>query len=105
MIYIIEILKISVINIFCFIGIFIVFGLIFSIIENLNNKFIFLFFGKIGIIVIGVIGIFVYELSYLIMCLIFMYKINLVKFFRLIESKNDGILGYVSYSYKKDNFY
>ncbi|VFC54486.1 membrane protein [Clostridioides difficile] len=105
MIYIIEILKISIINIFCFIGIFIVFGLIFSITESLNNKFIFSSFGKIGIIVTGAIGTFVHELSHLIMCLIFMHKINSVKFFRPIESKNDGILGYVSHSYKKDNLY
>ncbi|WP_254171561.1 ACT domain-containing protein [Clostridioides difficile] len=105
MIYMIEILKISVINIFCFIGIFIVFGLIFSITENLNNKFIFSSFGKTGIIVTGAIGTFVHELSHLIMCLIFMHKINSVKFFRPIESKNDGILGYVSHSYKKDNLY
>ncbi|WP_254191040.1 histidinol-phosphate transaminase, partial [Clostridioides difficile] len=86
-------------------GIFIVFGLIFSITESLNNKFIFSSFGKIGIIVTGAIGTFVHELSHLIMCLIFMHKINSVKFFRPIESKNDGILGYVSHSYKKDNLY
>ncbi|MDV9567654.1 hypothetical protein RHI25_18695 [Clostridioides difficile] len=75
--------------------------MIFSITESLNNKFIFSSFGKIGIIVTGAIGTFVHELSHLIMCLIFMHKINSVKFFRPIESKNDGILGYVSHSYKK----
>ncbi|MCC0638590.1 MULTISPECIES: hypothetical protein [unclassified Clostridioides] len=105
MIHIVEIFKISIINIFCFIGIFIVFGLIFSIIENLNNKYIFLSFGKTGVIVTGAIGTFVHELSHLIMCLIFMHKINSVKFFRPIESKNDGVLGYVNHSYKKDNIY
>lgn len=105
MIHIIEILKISMINIFCFLGIFIVFGLIFSITENLNNKFIFSSFGKTGIIVTGAIGTFIHELSHLVMCLIFMHKINSVKFFRPIESKNDGILGYVSHSYKKDSLY
>ncbi|HIE5806956.1 TPA: hypothetical protein ACXN3O_001357 [Clostridioides difficile] len=81
------------------------FGLIFSITENLNNKFIFSSFGKTGIIVTGAIGTFIHELSHLVMCLIFMHKINSVKFFRPIESKNDGILGYVSHSYKKDNLY
>lgn len=105
MIYIVEIFKISIINIFCFIGIFIIFGLVFSIIENLNNKFIFLSFGKTGVIVTGAIGTFIHELSHLIMCLIFMHKINSVKFFRPIESKNDGVLGYVNHSYKKDNIY
>ncbi|MCC0738660.1 hypothetical protein [Clostridioides sp. ZZV14-5902] len=105
MIHIVEIFKISIINIFCFVGIFIVFGLIFSIIENLNNKFIFLSFGKTGVIVTGAIGTFIHELSHLIMCLIFMHKINSVKFFRPIESKNDGVLGYVNHSYKKDNIY
>ena len=102
---ILELLKLSFINLFYLLGGFIGFGLIFDRIEYLNNKLIFSTFGKMGVIITGFIGTVVHELSHFIMCLIFGHKVTEVKLFRPIAGQSDGLLGYVSHSYNKNNLY
>ncbi|WP_038299052.1 hypothetical protein [Metaclostridioides mangenotii] len=101
----IYILKSSIVNVILLIITFLAFGFVFSIIERKNNKFIYSTFGRSGLIVTGAIGTIIHELSHLIMCLIFRHHIKEVKLFRPIESEYDGVLGYVSHTYKKNSLY
>lgn len=98
-------LKSSIVNVVFLIMTFLLFGFVFSIVEKNNNKLIYSSFGRSGIIITGAIGTIVHELSHLIMCLIFRHKIKDVRLFRPIESEYDGVLGYVSHTYKKGSIY
>lgn len=100
-----EIIKLSLINLSALIGTFIGFGLCFGFIEKLNNQFIFSAFGKVGIIITGAIGTVIHEISHLIMAILFGHKIVEVKLFKPFSSSSDGLLGYVNHSYDKNNLY
>lgn len=102
---ILNLLKISLINLFYLIGGFVGFGLLFDRIERINNNLICSTFGRAGIIITGFIGTVVHELSHLIMCLIFRHKITEVSLFRPISGQLDGVLGYVGHSYNKNSLY
>lgn len=100
-----NIIKLSLVNLFALVGTFIGFGLCFGVVENLNNKFIYSAFGRVGILITGSVGTIVHESSHLLMALIFGHKIEEVKFFKPISSSSDNVLGYVNHSYNKNNLY
>lgn len=100
-----NIIKLSLINLTALIGTFIGFGLCFGFVENLNNKFIYSAFGRTGILITGSIGTVIHETSHLLMAIMFGHKIQEVKFFKPISSSSDGVLGYVNHSYNKNNLY
>lgn len=101
----IEILITSLENLFAVLGTFIVFGLIFNVIQVINERLIVSTFGFKGLVVTGYIGTVVHELSHMIMAKIFNHKIVDFKLFRPNKALSDGVFGYVKHSYKSNSLY
>ena len=77
-----NILIDSFANLASILGIFVIFGFIFNVIENKNNQLIQQALGEKVIIFTGFIGTAVHEISHMIMALIFNHKIVKVELFR-----------------------
>lgn len=100
-----EWFKLTALSSGSLLGVYIVFGLIFDQIEQLNIQYIAGALGKIGIILTGFIGTVVHEFSHYILCLVFGHKVTEVAWFRPIRGMQDGVLGYVQHSYNPTNLY
>ena len=100
-----NILIDSFANLASILGIFVIFGFIFNVIENKNNQLIQRSLGEKFIIFTGFIGTVVHEVSHLIMALIFNHKIVKVELFRPRKYKEDGILGFVKSTYNPNSIY
>lgn len=97
--------KRTLLNTFYLLGGFIGFGLIFNQLEAWNNRLITTTFGKWGIILTGWMGTVVHEGSHYLMCLLFGHRVTEVKWFRPIAGQTDGVLGYVSHTYRRGSWY
>ena len=100
-----NILIDSFANLASILGIFVIFGFIFNVIENKNNQLIQRSLGEKFIIFTGFIGTVVHEVSHLIIALIFNHKIVKVELFRPRKYKEDGILGFVKSTYNPNSIY
>ncbi len=100
-----NILIDSFANLASILGIFVIFGFIFNVIENKNNQLIQRSLGEKFIIFTGFIGTVVHEVSHLIMALIFNHKIVKIELFRPRKYKEDGILGFVRSTYNPNSIY
>lgn len=100
-----NILIDSFANLASILGIFVIFGFIFNVIENKNNQLIQRSLGEKFIIFTGFIGTVVHEVSHMIMALIFNHKIVKVELFRPRKYKEDGILGFVKSTYNPNSIY
>lgn len=100
-----NILIDSFTNLASILGIFVIFGFIFNVIENKNNQLIQRALGEKIIIFTGFIGTVVHEVSHMIMALIFNHKIVKVELFRPRKYKEDGILGFVKSTYNPNSIY
>ncbi|MBC5995169.1 hypothetical protein EAI30_14800 [Romboutsia ilealis] len=102
---VLKIIFSSILLTFSTVGIFIIFGLIYNLIENKNLKYINYTFGTKGILITGIIGTTIHELSHYIMCKIFAHKVREVKLFTPYKYEREGILGYVYHSYNPKSIY
>ncbi|TQQ84759.1 hypothetical protein EXD82_04980 [Peptacetobacter hominis] len=91
-------------SIYFIVGIFIL-GLILNLIEDKNIYYLQQGTGKKGLLITGIIGVPVHELSHYITCRIFLHKVESVELFRPSALKNDGVLGRVVHSREKGNIY
>lgn len=98
-----NVLILSVTEIFYLVGVLIAVGILLGWIQSISNKWAYQAFGKIGILLTGCIGTPIHEAGHAIMCLIFGHKINSIKF--LTMSPNTTTLGYVNHSFNKHNLY
>lgn len=81
------------------------FGLILNFIEDKNIYYLQNGLGRKGIIITGIIGVTIHELSHYIACKIFLHDVEKVELFRISKSKSDGVLGRVVHSREKGNIY
>lgn len=103
--FLLNLLIESLFNLLSITGIFIIFGFIFNLIEIKNNRLLYLSFGEKGLLITGVVGTVVHELSHLVMALIFNHKIIKVELFRPFKYKEDSVLGYVNHTYSTKSIY
>ncbi len=98
-----QILLSTLIQIGIVFGLFFILGFIHSIIYKLTIRFFSRVFGWTGIIVTGVIGTPIHEISHWLMAKIFRHKIHSVSLFS--PDRNSGKLGHVEHSYDRRSAY
>lgn len=101
--FILDIFKISTIEIFYITGMIILVGFLLGFLEKMINTNMQRAFGYKGIIATAWLGTPIHELGHATMCVIFGHKINRIKLLQLNSS--DGTLGFVEHSYNKKNIY
>lgn len=79
-----------------------IFIIIISKINSFSEQFITFYLGKGFRFFYSFIGTPIHELSHMIMCVLFMHKVE--KFNLLCLNPNSEVLGYVYHSYNKKNF-
>ncbi|HRH23691.1 MAG TPA: hypothetical protein PK295_03600 [Candidatus Magasanikbacteria bacterium] len=97
------ILTSTLIQIAIVFGLFFVLGFIHSIIYKLTIRYFSHVFGWTGIIVTGVIGTPIHEISHWLMAKIFRHQIHSMSLFS--PDRNSGKLGYVEHSYDRRSAY
>lgn len=95
--------KMSVILTVALVAVFVIFGLLLGIIERATLRTLLRSYGEKSIIITGMIGTTIHELSHFLMCKIFFHKVNNVKLFSF--KIKDNTLGYVNHSYNRKNPY
>ncbi|MBO7215284.1 MAG: hypothetical protein J6V66_07340 [Clostridia bacterium] len=95
----VDILKNVLWQVGIFIGAVYLVGFIISIINRVFYKMFN--YSKLVVYGTGLFGTPIHELSHLLMCLLFMHKVEKVKFFQIND--DDGVLGYVSHSWNRKN--
>ena len=100
-----QLILASGLHLFYLVGSFIGFGFLFQLLEHWNTRLIWRAFGKGGIFVTGAMGTVIHEGSHALMALIFGHRIQEIQWFRPFAGRLDGVLGYVSHSYDRQNAY
>ncbi|AIF50735.1 hypothetical protein [Pelosinus sp. UFO1] len=98
-----NVLILSVTEIFYLFGILIAVGLLLGWIESLSNGWAYKAFGKSGIMLTACIGTPIHEIGHALMCLLFGHKIISIKLFDI--NPNNSTLGYVNHSFNKYSLY
>ncbi|MGL4742324.1 MAG: hypothetical protein ACRC41_16275 [Sarcina sp.] len=98
-----RLLETVLILMFGSIGIYLVFGFIYAIIERATSKNLVKKFGVNAVIITGFIGTTVHELSHLLMAKLFCHRVVNVKLFSFTLTSRE--LGHVTHSYNKKNYY
>ncbi|WP_026884339.1 membrane protein [Clostridium akagii] len=101
--FILDIFKVSTIEIFYITGMIILVGFLLGILENIINSNMQRAFGYKGILITAWLGTPIHELGHAAMCVIFGHKISRMKLLQL--NSGDGTLGFVEHSYNKNNIY
>lgn len=99
----IEVLTRTVLETAYFTGIIILVGLFLGILRNNSIRNFQRSFGSKAVMVTGVIGVPIHELSHAFLALIFGHRINEIKL--LQEPDANGVLGYVNHSYNTRSIY
>lgn len=86
-----------------FTGVIILAGLLLGVLETQTNRNFQKSLGRNAIMVTGVIGTPIHELSHAITALIFGHKIINIKLFQ--RPDRDGVMGYVNHTYNAKNIY
>jgi hypothetical protein len=101
--FIISLLMKTIIEIGYLIGIIIIIGLILGFLRKHTLRNFQRSFGSKILMITGVIGVPIHELSHAVIALLFGHKITKIKF--LQKPDENGVMGYVSHSYNKRNIY
>nr|WP_320024701.1 M50 family metallopeptidase [uncultured Acetobacterium sp.] len=84
-------------------GAIILAGLLLGFLENQSNRNFQRSLGRNAIMVTGIIGTPIHELSHALTALIFGHRITDIKLFQ--RPDQDGVMGYVNHSYNPKNIY
>jgi hypothetical protein len=98
-----NVLILSVTEIFYLLGMLIAVGFLLGWLESVSNGWAYQAFGKPGIMLTACIGTPIHEAGHALMCLIFGHAIISINFFD-VNPKN-STLGYVNHSFNKHNLY
>ncbi|QAA33995.1 hypothetical protein [Clostridium manihotivorum] len=84
-------------------GMIIVFGLLLGVLRNNSIKNFHKSLGMKAIMITGVIGVPIHELSHAVLSLAFRHDIRRIKLFQKPDS--NGVMGYVDHSYNPNSLY
>ena len=85
------------------VGVLMVCGLVLGFVEGRSTAFLMRAFGWGGVVVTGLVGTPVHELGHLLVGKLFGFHITDVALFRPFAGREDGVLGYVAYTYDRGN--
>lgn len=80
-------------------------GLILNFIEDRNIDYLQNGLGRKGLLITGIIGVPIHEMSHFLACKLFKHDVEKVELFRPSKSKGDGVLGRVVHSRDRGNIY
>lgn len=86
-----------------FTGAIILAGLLLGFLEKSSNRNFQRSLGRNSVMVTGIIGTPIHEISHALTALIFGHRIEAIKLFQ--RPDQDGVMGYVNHSYNKKNIY
>lgn len=101
--FIIDLLVKTGLETLYFTGAIILAGLLLGVLETQTNRNFQKSLGRNAIMVTGVIGTPIHELSHALTALIFGHKITAIKLFQ--RPDRDGVMGYVNHAYNVKNIY
>ena len=87
------------------VGVFILFGIVLERLEVIITSRMYQDIGGSAVLVTAVVGTPLHEIAHWLGCKLFGFNVIEVKLLRPIEYKNDGILGYVSYSMSSNSWW
>ena len=96
-------LKTSIILTIGIVCVFLIFGFLLGMIEKRTSRNLMKKFGEKSIIITGIVGTSIHELSHYVMAKIFFHKVTGIKLFTLKIKSNE--LGHVRHSYNKNSYY
>ena len=99
--FILDVFKISTIEILYITGIIIIVGYLLGILERMINTNMQRALGYKGILLTAWLGTPIHEFGHAAMCITFGHKINKIKLLQL--NSPDGTLGFVEHSYNNKN--
>lgn len=100
---VLELLWMSVIQLFYLLGVLIAGGLLLGYLEKLSNSFLVRSFGMRGLLSTAWLGTPIHELGHLLMCFLWGHRVTRVKLLQL--NSPDGVLGYVEHEYNRNSMY
>lgn len=98
-----TVFRVSLFETFCVTGSLILIGILLGLLENRANFYVQRTFGREGILITAWIGTPIHELGHLLMCYLFMHRINKFKLFD--RKAKDGVLGYVNHGWNSKSLY
>ncbi|WP_073340978.1 M50 family metallopeptidase [Clostridium grantii] len=103
MIFVIELLIRTCLETVYLAGMIILIGLFLGVLRNSAIRNFQRSFGSKALMITGVIGVPIHEVSHAIFALIFGHKIKKIKLFQ--KPDENGVMGYVQHSYKQGSIY
>lgn len=101
--FLIELLIKTCIETFYLTGMIILVGLLLGILRNNSIKNFQRSFGSKAVMITGVIGVPIHELSHAIFAILFAHRITDIKL--LQKPDENGVMGYVQHSYNQNSIY
>jgi len=101
--FFIELIIRTFIETFCLLGTIMLIGMILGILRSYSIRNFQRSFGWKSVMITGIIGVPVHELSHAIIALLFSHKITEIKL--LQKPDENGVMGYVQHSYNKHSVY
>lgn len=103
MIFVIQLLVKTCIETVYLIGMITLIGLLLGVLRNNSIRNFQRSFGSRALMVTGVIGVPIHELSHAIFALLFRHKVSRIKLLQKPDAQ--GVMGYVQHSYNKGSIY
>lgn len=103
--FIIDFLKRLFLALASTLGIFVLFGLVLDYMESLVNGQLYGVLGGGAILFTAIIGTPLHETAHWLGCKLFGFQVHEFVPLRPLQYRNDGILGYVSYSYNVNSWW
>lgn len=102
---VLNVVKRFVLTLASTLGVIAVFGIILEKLETVINTKLYRSLGSFAVLFTAAIGTPLHETAHWLICKLFGFKIHDVELLRPVAFKQDGILGYVSYSYDKESIW
>lgn len=103
MLFLLELLLRTCLETIYIVGIIIIIGLFLGVLRNYSIKNLYTGFGMKAVMITGIIGVPIHELSHAITAVLFRHKVTEIKL--LQKPDENGVMGYVNHAYNRNSIY